>query len=142
MKISIFDYLAGFVFAVWLHGATGWEHDFPLMLAIPMGIWLSFVMRGLLLWPYRWTKRLLGLAPVPIVGEIIEPARRLGREDPGETAGLLPHGRRRIRGPRGIIAGENLRQRRDIIPLAGQEVTDPLLGAIERELAEILASPV
>jgi len=61
MGITIFDYLAGFVFAVWLHGATGWQHDFPLMLAIPMGIWLSWATRALLLWPYRWTKRLLGL---------------------------------------------------------------------------------
>jgi hypothetical protein len=68
MNIGIFDYLAGFVFAVWLHGAMGWQHDFPLMLAIPMGIWLSWAARALLLWPYRWTKRLLGLTPVPIVG--------------------------------------------------------------------------
>jgi hypothetical protein len=28
MNIAIFDYLAGFAFAVWLHGATGWQHDF------------------------------------------------------------------------------------------------------------------
>src|ERR1700747_2654247 len=101
MPIRKLDFASAFVFAVWLHGATGWQHDFNLPGALLIGFWLAYVGRVALthaLRLIRWLLRLPGARQVAV-----EPARRLSGQEAREAPRLARYGRRHIGGARGIV---------------------------------------
>ena len=136
MKITKFDLFGAFVIAVWADAQAGWPHDFQLVGAILVGLWVMLFLRTGA--QFLWRR----LARRFVAGqESGQQTRSLSCEQRSEAIGLPAHGRPRIAGPRGIVLSEDFRKRRDIRAATGQEIPDALARAIEAHITKILPPP-